>query len=107
MEATITSSSSNAWKNIIKDREVNQRGVAWRIGDGKTTWVWGEYWLPIRHQPQVISPCLQAEHDTKVALFIDRKTDYGKTICWTDTSLILKQTLFEKFLYVDSSKLMF
>lgn len=28
MEATIPSSSSNAWESIIKGREVNQRGVA-------------------------------------------------------------------------------
>lgn len=36
MEATIPSSSLNAWKSIIKGREVNQRGVAQRIGNGKT-----------------------------------------------------------------------
>ena len=43
----------------------------------------------------------------KLLCLLIRKTEYGKAICWTDTSLILKQTLFEKFPYIDSSKLMF
>lgn len=74
MEASIPSSSSYAWRSLIHGRDVIKKGsVCWRIGNGKNARVWGDNWLPSRHQPRIISPCLQAEQDMKVALLIDQE----------------------------------
>ena len=34
-----TSSGSFAWQNILKARKVISDGMLWRVGDGKTIWV--------------------------------------------------------------------
>ena len=73
MEASVPSSSSYAWRSIIHGRDVIKKGSVWRIGNGKSARIWGDNWLPSRHQPQIISPCLQAEQDMRVTLLIDQE----------------------------------
>ena len=53
-----SSSNSFAWKNILRSRNLIARGSRWRVGDGKTIWLFKMlgYWtlLMVRlHLPQV------------------------------------------------------
>lgn len=43
MEAKDLASGSYAWKNILKGREVIQRGSCWQVGDGKSIKIWQHY----------------------------------------------------------------
>ena len=78
MEASVPSSSSYAWRSIIHGKDVIKKGSAWRIGNGKSARILGDNWLPSRHQPQIISPCLQAEQDMRVALLFDQENRDGE-----------------------------
>ena len=73
MEATNPSSASYMWKSIIKGREVIKRGAVWRIGDGRSTTIWGEHWLSVKHSPKIVLPCTGALADAKVSALIDQK----------------------------------
>ena len=73
MEATNPSSSSYAWKSVLRGREVIKRGAIWRIGDGKSAAIWGERWLPNKHAPKVLSPCVADLAEAKVSSFIDQE----------------------------------
>jgi len=73
MQTTNLSSASYAWKSIIKGREVIQRGAVWRIGDGRSTVIWGERWLLVKHSPKIVSPCTGALAGAKVCVFIDNE----------------------------------
>ena len=46
LEAKESSSTSYAWKSILKGRDVILKGALWRIGDGKRVRIWGDNWLP-------------------------------------------------------------
>ena len=46
LEAKESSSTSYAWKSILKGRDVILKGALWRIGDGKRVRILGDNWLP-------------------------------------------------------------
>ena len=73
MEATNLSSPSHVWKSIIKGREVIQGGAVWRIGDGRSTTIWGECWLLVKHSPKIVSPWIGALANAKVSALIDQE----------------------------------
>ena len=87
MEATNPSSSSYAWKSVLRGREVIKRGAIWRIGDGKSAAIWGERWLPNKHAPKVLSPCVADVAEAKVSSFIDQENRTWK-VEFTDTILL-------------------
>ena len=60
MEAMDSRSASYAWRSILKGRDVLQRGVRWRVGNGKSIKIWQDYWLPRKHPPQVLSYPLES-----------------------------------------------
>ena len=62
--------ASNAWKSIIKGRNVIKRGAVWRIGLGNSIHVWGDNWLLVKNKPIIISPKLDGR-DTVFSDFID------------------------------------
>ena len=71
MEAKNPTNASYAWKSILKGRDVIKRGVAWRIGSGLFVQVWGDNWLPTKHNPKIISPVVAGGEGAKVGDFID------------------------------------
>ena len=71
MEAKNPANASYAWKSILKGRDVIKRGVAWRIGLGLSVQVWGDNWLPTKHNPKIISPVVAGGEGAKVGDFID------------------------------------
>ncbi|XP_075665404.1 uncharacterized protein LOC142635076 [Castanea sativa] len=56
MKAKNSANASYTWKSILKGRDVIKRGAAWRIGSGLSVNVCGENWLPIKHNPRIITP---------------------------------------------------
>lgn len=46
LSAGCPKSASKVWKAIICGREVLKQGLVRRIGDGKTTLIWEDQWLP-------------------------------------------------------------
>ncbi|KAB2599357.1 ribonuclease H protein [Pyrus ussuriensis x Pyrus communis] len=49
MEAKLGRRSSWGWKGIIQGRRVLERGMIWRVGDGRCVRVSHDPWLPRPH----------------------------------------------------------
>ena len=86
-EAANPSSSSYAWKSVLRGKEVIKRGAIWRIEDGKSAAIWGERWLPNKHAPKVLSPCVADLAEAKVSPFIDQENRRWK-VEFIDTKLL-------------------
>ena len=87
MEATCPSSTSYAWKSIIKGRDVIKRGASLRIGDGKSVHIWGDRWLPQKHSPLVLSPQVHRLVEAKVNRLIDEDRSCWRTDLIDETLL--------------------
>ena len=79
MEAKNPANGSYAWKSILKGRDVIKRGATWRIGSGLSVNVWGENWLPTKHNPRTITPVVVGWEGAKVGDFIDQRQRIWKT----------------------------
>lgn len=87
IEATNLSSSSYAWKSVLRGREVIKRGAIWRIGVGKSAAIWGKRWLLNKHAPKILSPCVADLAEAKVSSFIDQENRSWK-VEFIDTILL-------------------
>ncbi|KAK9999971.1 hypothetical protein SO802_019574 [Lithocarpus litseifolius] len=67
MEAKNLVNASYAWKSILMGRDVIKRGATWRIGSGLSVNVWGENWLPTKHNPRIITPVVVGWEGAKEA----------------------------------------
>ncbi|XP_075637006.1 putative mitochondrial protein AtMg00310 [Castanea sativa] len=74
LEAKVSSSTSYAWKSILKGREVISKGAMWRVGDGKQIKIWGDNWLPSKSKAKVTSPLLYGQENFLVAVLINKST---------------------------------
>ena len=66
-----SNNASNAWKSILKGRDVIKRGASWRIGTGTSVNIWGDNWLPTKNNPRVISPVMSGLPANEVSKLID------------------------------------
>ena len=74
MEAKDSRLGSYAWKSILIERDVIQRGARRRVGNGKKIRVWQDHWLPRKHPP-LLSNCPIADfEDSTVDILIDPQT---------------------------------
>lgn len=79
MEASDTRMGSYAWKNILIGRDIIQRGLRWRVGNGEKINIWQHRWLPRKHPPQLpICPIDDFEHSW-VSCLIDPNTRRWQT----------------------------
>ena len=60
LNAIVHPRCSYAWQRILQPRDVINKGVVWRVGDGGTIDVWGHRWLPTPDHNKVISPRLDS-----------------------------------------------
>ena len=95
MEAKNPANASYAWKSILKGREVIKKGAAWRIGLGLSVNVWGENWLPTKHNPRIITPVVVGWEGAEVGDFIDQgqkiwKADLVNRAFYDFEALIIK-----------------
>ena len=73
MDAMESSGRSYAWKSILYGRDVIEKDVRWRIGDGCSIKIWQHHWLPIKHPTRISSP-LESMENATVDLLIDADT---------------------------------
>ena len=71
LEVPNSTSGFYAWKSKLSARNVVQKGVVWRIGDGKTVCIKEDKWLPDQVYNSVTSPLPSIPPDAKVSLLID------------------------------------
>ena len=64
-------SGSFAWKSILGARRVISLGSKWRIGDGFTTRIYKDNWLPRVGDGKVVSPVQFLHEDSIVADMLD------------------------------------
>ena len=62
---------SYAWESIISARDVIQRGMVWRVGDGQLIRI-KDRWLPMGTSSAIISPLPSVLPKTKVSELIIR-----------------------------------
>lgn len=58
LSVELGSRSSQVWRSIVEGREVLKQGLVWRIGDGQTTHIWNDNWLP---RESVMRPLAQLQ----------------------------------------------
>lgn len=56
LEAGGGSNPSFVWSSIKETQGLLREGIRWRIGDGRKVRVWGDPWLPDRHNPYINTP---------------------------------------------------
>lgn len=56
LEATLGNEPSFAWQNIFGAKDLLKEGLVWRIGDGKSTQIWLNKWLPTPTTYAIQSP---------------------------------------------------
>ena len=71
LEATSSTNGTYAWKSILGARDVVQKGMGWRIGDGKLVSIKEDKWLPDKVYRTVSSPLPFIPPDAKVSTLID------------------------------------
>ncbi|XP_074290806.1 uncharacterized protein LOC141617506 [Silene latifolia] len=67
MMATLGHNPSYIWRGLVEARMVLDRGMRRRIGDGISTKVWRDAWLPGTHTGRVISPCAAGNEEMFVS----------------------------------------
>lgn len=65
---------SYAWRSIVNAREVLDKGLFWRVGNGKSIRIWGDKWLSIPSSYQIQSHVVGLDPEAKVSSLIDQAT---------------------------------
>ncbi|XP_074293374.1 uncharacterized protein LOC141620388 [Silene latifolia] len=67
MTARLGHNPSYTWRGILDARKALEGGMRKRIGDGLSTLVWRDAWLPGTQMGKVVSPCINGNENMKVA----------------------------------------
>ncbi|KAK9665474.1 hypothetical protein RND81_14G114300 [Saponaria officinalis] len=81
MDANLGNKPSYTWRGIWEAREVALKGCRRRIGDGVSTRIWKDPWIPSTQTGRVISPRRVADEDLSVAELMTSdglRWDYSK-----------------------------
>uniref|UniRef100_A0A2N9IZ60 Reverse transcriptase domain-containing protein n=1 Tax=Fagus sylvatica TaxID=28930 RepID=A0A2N9IZ60_FAGSY len=70
MEARHSTCASYPWKSILNARHVITKGTRWRIGNGLSTRIWHDKWLPPPSSGNPITPPCVLPHDVCVSSLI-------------------------------------
>jgi ribonuclease HI len=87
LKARVGRRPSYAWRSIVQAREVLERGIAWRVGNGELIRIWGDKWLPPPQSRLIHHPLQGLACDARVSELIDPHTR------WWNYDLI--RTIFE------------
>jgi hypothetical protein len=61
MRCTRKKHASHTWRSILAGREVLERGLIKRIGDGSSTNIWRDRWIPMHFDGKPITPSADQE----------------------------------------------
>ena len=67
------------WKSILKGRDVLKKGTRWRLGNGACISIWGDFWLPLKDHPKIMSLVM----DDLLEAWVDSLI-YYQTKSWDD-----------------------
>ena len=70
-----SSTGSFAWKSILWSRDLIKKGSFWRIGNGKSVWIYIDAWLP-SPEGRISSPILHLAPESTVDSLIDSATGW-------------------------------
>ena len=98
MDARHSTRASYAWKSILNARHIIIKGSRWRIGNGLSTKIWSDKWLPPPSSGKPLTPPCTLPHDACVSnLMLDVGTWNKKLIdqifCPGDAQLITSLVL--------------
>lgn len=71
LEAKDSIVGSYAWKSILSARDVIQKSMVWRIGNGQSVRIKENKWLPMKASSSIISPLPTILPETRVCSLID------------------------------------
>ena len=63
---------SFAWKSILRGREIIQKGMLWRVGNGSSIQIYHDNWLPDPSLKKIISKPFHFDNHEKVSSLIDK-----------------------------------
>ena len=66
-----SSKGSFAWLSILKARTVIEKGMLWRIGDGKQVHLFHDNWIPGKFPTKAVPCRLDALNDSTVSTMMD------------------------------------
>jgi hypothetical protein len=72
LEANMGSRPSLVWRSLMASRDLLREGLFWRIGDGESTRIWGDKWIPKPSSFLVQSPCVILNPEAKVKELMDQ-----------------------------------
>ncbi|XP_062155219.1 uncharacterized protein LOC133863283 [Alnus glutinosa] len=72
MQATLGNSPSYAWRSVHNAREVLERGLIWRVGNGEKVRIWGDCWIPSSSNFKVHSSVAVLNSEDTVSKLIDQ-----------------------------------
>lgn len=96
LQAKLGANPSYVWRSIFASQELLQRGCYRRIGNGRTTNIWGEPWLPDKDAPLLVTPRSEFHGLATVSSLIDPETSdwdvplLNEMFCDRDVELIRK-----------------
>uniref|UniRef100_A0A2N9G6M3 Reverse transcriptase domain-containing protein n=1 Tax=Fagus sylvatica TaxID=28930 RepID=A0A2N9G6M3_FAGSY len=70
MDARHSTRASYAWKSILNARHVITKGTRWRTGNGLSTRIWSDKWLPPPASGKPLTPPSVLPHDACVSSLI-------------------------------------
>jgi hypothetical protein len=76
LQARLGNNPPYAWRNIIQARQVLEKGLMWRVGNGASIRIKGDKWLQTLPTHQFQSPCCGLELDARVSALIDPNTGW-------------------------------
>lgn len=71
MDARLGNSPSLIWRSICEARKVLDKGLYWRVGDGRSIRVWQEKWLPSKPEGLPSTDAGDVDMNMTAATFID------------------------------------
>jgi hypothetical protein len=74
LEVKVGHRPSLAWRSIISAVDLLEEGLIWRIGDGRSVHICGDWWLPIPSTYKIQSLCPVEERNALVSSLIDHNT---------------------------------
>lgn len=75
IHASVGNNPSYTWQSILAAQLIVREGLRWRVGNGRSTRIWEDKWLPTAPTHKVCSPRLFLDPDTRVCELIKPEFD--------------------------------
>ena len=96
LDAFLGKEPSFAWRSIQGSNDLVKEGLIWRVGNGKTTRIWKDRWIPLPTTFMVCSPPSLLDPNETVSRLIDADTK------WWDYAMLEKLFTREVIMKIQS-----